>query len=133
MRKKLVCLVLTIAAVLSVSAMVGCSKDTPSIVQPPQSEYTVTYELNGGTGITPIETPKKSGETFYLAASTGFEKDCTSLDQLKAQMDGGSYEIQLSPTAAFQVRTAGLLKRALKEIHALGGDYVSVLTREGTE
>lgn len=75
MRKKLVCLVLTIAAVLSVSAMVGCSKDTPSIVQPPQSEYTVTYELNGGTGITPIETPKKSGETFYLAVSTGFEKD----------------------------------------------------------
>ena len=56
MRKKLVCLVLTIAAVLSVSAMVGCSKDTPSFVHPPQSEYTVTYELNGGTGITPIET-----------------------------------------------------------------------------
>ena len=69
----------------------------------------------------------------YGCVSTVFEKDCTSMDQLKAQMDAGSYEIQLSPTAAFQVRTAGLLKRALKEIHALGGDYVSVLTREGTE
>ena len=29
--------------------------------------------------------------------------------------------------------TAGLLKRALKEIHALGGDYVSVLLRSGGE
>ena len=28
----------------------------------------------------------------------------------------------------FQVKTANLLKRALKEIHALGGDYVAVLT-----
>ena len=25
------------------------------------------------------------------------------------------------------MRTAGLLKRALKEIHALGGDYVQIL------
>ena len=85
-----------------------------------------------------LELPVISGSDTHQAVqygcvSTVFEKDCTSLDQLKAQMDGGSYEIQLSPTAAFQVRTAGLLKRALKEIHALGGDYVSVLTREGTE
>ncbi len=30
------------------------------------------------------------------------------------------------------MRTAGLLKRALKEVHALGGDYVSLLlSREG--
>ena len=30
------------------------------------------------------------------------------------------------------VRTACLLKRSLKEIHALGGDYVAILTREAT-
>ena len=45
-------------------------------------------------------------------------------------MDAGRYEIQLSDTAAAQVRTACLLKRSLKEIHALGGDYVSILTKE---
>ncbi len=45
-------------------------------------------------------------------------------------MDAGRYEIQLSHTAAAQVRTACLLKRSLKEIHALGGDYVSILTKE---
>ena len=32
-----------------------------------------------------------------------------------------------------KVRTAGLLKRALKEVHALGGDYVSVLLSRGGE
>ena len=85
-----------------------------------------------------LEIPVVSGSDTHQAVqygcvSTVFEKNCTSLHQLKAQMDAGSYEIQLSPTAAFQVRTAALLKRALKEIHALGGDYVSVLTREGTE
>ena len=31
------------------------------------------------------------------------------------------------------MRTAGLLKRALKEVHALGGDYVSVLLSRGGE
>lgn len=42
-------------------------------------------------------------------------------------MQKGSYEICISDQAAFQVQTANLLKRSLKEIYALGGDYVSVL------
>ena len=42
-------------------------------------------------------------------------------------MKKGRYEIVISDYAAFQVKTAGILKRALKEIHALGGDYVRVL------
>ena len=45
-------------------------------------------------------------------------------------MNAGRYEIVLSDTAAAQVRTACLLKRSLKEIHALGGDYVEVLTSQ---
>ena len=40
--------------------------------------------------------------------------------------------LEISDAAAFQVRTACLLKRSLKEIHALGGDYVAILTREAT-
>ena len=43
-------------------------------------------------------------------------------------MKAGNYEIVVSPNAAFQVKTATLLKKALKEIYALGGDYVSILT-----
>ena len=59
-----------------------------------------------------------------------FEREFRSLSELKAEMYAGRYEIQLSDTAADQVRTACLLKRSLKEIHALGGDYVSILTQE---
>ena len=51
---------------------------------------------------------------------------------LREEMEAGRYEIQLSDTAAAQVRTACLLKRSLKEIHALGGDYVSILTKGAT-
>ena len=46
------------------------------------------------------------------------------------EMKAGRYEISVSDYAAFQVRTAGLLKKALKEIHAIGGNYVSVLVDE---
>ena len=31
--------------------------------------------------------------------------------------------------ASFQVKTAGLLKKSLKEINALGGDYVTLLVK----
>jgi len=33
--------------------------------------YTVTYDLNGGTGTTPTETNKESGATFTVATTTG--------------------------------------------------------------
>ncbi len=68
----------------------------------------------------------------YGCVTTVFERDCTSVSALQKEMEAGRYEIRLAETAAFQVRTAGLLKRSLKEIHALGGDYVSILTREAT-
>ena len=50
--------------------------------------------------------------------------------RLFEEMKAGRYEISVSDYAAFQVRTAGLLKKALKEIHAIGGNYVSVLVDE---
>lgn len=48
-------------------------------------------------------------------------------------MKKGNYEIVISPNASFQVKTAGILKKALKEIHNLGGDYVSVLVNQNNE
>ncbi|MCI6005920.1 MAG: hypothetical protein SOY73_00635 [Blautia sp.] len=40
-------------------------------------------------------------------------------------MNAGHYSIAVHPEAAFKVKTAGLLKRSLKEVHALGGDYAA--------
>lgn len=47
-------------------------------------------------------------------------------------MQAGRYTIEVADQAPFQVRAACLLKRALKEVHALGGDYVSLLTQEAS-
>lgn len=66
----------------------------------------------------------------YGCIRTRFEKTCNTIPALFEEMKAGRYEICISDHAAFQVRTAGLLKRGLKEIHALGGDYVSVLLGE---
>ena len=67
----------------------------------------------------------------YGCVRTRFERDFDTFAELKAEMDAGRYEICVDDQAAFHVKTATLLKRSLKEIHALGGDYVSVLLRQG--
>ena len=68
----------------------------------------------------------------YGCVTTVFEREVDTVPALYGEMTAGRYAIDLSDTAAFQVRTACLLKRSLKEIHALGGDYVAILTREAT-
>ena len=65
----------------------------------------------------------------YGCVTTVFERDVDTVPALYEEMRAGRYAIDLSDTAAFQVRTACLLKRSLKEIHALGGDYVAILTQ----
>lgn len=67
----------------------------------------------------------------YGCIHTDFDAQITTVKTLHAQMRAGNYRITVSPQAAFQVKTAGVLKRALKEIHALGGDYVEVLLSGG--
>ena len=62
----------------------------------------------------------------YGCVTTVFERDVDTVPALYGEMTAGRYAIDLSDTAAFQVRTACLLKRSLKEIHALGGDYVAI-------
>lgn len=58
---------------------------------------------------------------------TDFTKETNRVADLYEEMKAGRYSIKISDYAGFQVKTAGLLKKALKEIHAIGGDYVSVL------
>lgn len=88
----------------------------------------LTYALGKKLGIPVVSGSDTHQAVQYGCVSTLFEKESTTLPALKAEMEAGRYRIQLSDQAAFQVRTACLLKRSLKEIHALGGDYVSILT-----
>lgn len=66
----------------------------------------------------------------YGCVRTCMEEDVDTIRALYQEMLAGRYRIGTSPNAAFQVKTAGLLKKALKEIHAVGGDYVSVLVSQ---
>ena len=63
----------------------------------------------------------------YGCITTSFERTVYTIPKLYEEMLRGNYKLCISEQAAFQVHTAALLKRSLKEIHALGGDYVSVL------
>ena len=96
-----------------------------------------TEELTFGLG-KELGKPVVAGSDTHQAVQYGcirtcFEHDFDTFETMKAEIDAGRYSICIHPDAAFKVKTAGLLKRALKEIHALGGDYVSVLLRSGGE
>ena len=69
--------------------------------------------------------------TQYGCIRTDFANETDTFGALYAEMQAGRYQIDVHPEAAFKVKTAGILKRALKEVHALGGDYVSVLLGRG--
>ena len=91
----------------------------------------LTHDLGKKLGIPVVSGSDTHQAVQYGCVATVFENSVTSVSDLKLEMEAGRYEIQLSDNAAFQVRTASLLKRSLKEIHALGGNYVSILTQEG--
>jgi len=82
-----------------------------------------------------LRVPAVAGSDTHQSFQYGciyneFKADCDTVRALGEQIRQGAYAIHVSGTAAFQVRTAKVLKRSLKQIHALGGDYVSVLIRE---
>lgn len=79
--------------------------------------------------------PVVSGSDTHQAVQYGCIKTCmenevNTIKELYQEMLEERYQIYTSAHAAFQVKTAGLLKKALKEIHAVGGDYVSVLVSQ---
>ena len=69
----------------------------------------------------------------YGCIRTCFEEEFDTFEELAREMKAGRYQIVIHSDADIKVKTANVLKRALKEIHALGGDYVSVLLRNGGE
>lgn len=85
-----------------------------------------------------INVPMVSGSDTHQAIQYGciytkLKKTVNTVDELYGEIKSGDYEIIVSEKASFLVKTAGLVKKALKEIHALGGDYVSVLTSQALE
>lgn len=91
----------------------------------------LTYGLGHQLGIPVVAGSDTHQATQYGCIRTRFDRDAASFSALYEEMRAGRYEITIHPEAAFKVRTAGILKRALKEVHALGGDYVGVLLGQG--
>lgn len=78
----------------------------------------------------PLVAGSDTHQSFqYGCVYNVFEKEAHTVEDLYRQIQAGEYEIKMSDNLSFQVETAGLLKRSLKEIHALGGDYVGVLLK----
>lgn len=63
----------------------------------------------------------------YGCVATRMERAVDTVSELRKQVLAGAFTIEFADDLAFRVRTAGLLKRALKEIDRLGGSYVDVL------
>ncbi len=96
-----------------------------------------TEDLTYGLGER-LHKPVVAGSDTHQAVQYGcirthFEREFSTFSQLREEMNAGRYSVCIHPEAAFKVKTAALLKRSLKEIHALGGDYVSVLLSNGGE
>ena len=89
-----------------------------------------THTLAELLGIPMISGSDTHQAVQYGCIRTDFMKMVKTVEELYEEMKEGTFRIVVSSKAGFQVKTAGLLKKALKEIHALGGDYVSVLVSE---
>ncbi len=78
----------------------------------------------------PLVAGSDTHQSFqYGCVCNVFEETVDRVEELYRQILEKKYRISQSEILKFQVETAGILKRSLKEIHALGGDYVSVLLR----
>ena len=81
-----------------------------------------------------LDRPLVAGSDTHQSFQYGcvwneFRQTVHTVQDLAAEITNGAYEIRMSDSLAFKVESAGILKRALKEIDALGGDYVSVLLK----
>lgn len=90
----------------------------------------LTYSLGEQLGKPVVAGSDTHQAVQYGCIRNNFEKDCDTFTNLYTEMKAGRYSICVHPEASFKVKTAGILKRSLKEIHELGGDYVSVLIGE---
>ena len=86
-----------------------------------------TYAFAQELGV-PVVSGSDTHQAFqYGCAVTVMGERVTAVAGLRAQVLSGNYRISYASDLAFKVKTAGMLKRALKEIDRLGGDYVQTL------
>ncbi len=83
-----------------------------------------------------LQIPMVGGSDTHQAVQYGcirteFDRTADTVEELGRMMKAGGYTVSVAESAAVQVKAAGVLKRALKEIHASGGDYVAALTQTG--
>ncbi|PXV93458.1 hypothetical protein C8E03_102226 [Lachnotalea glycerini] len=79
----------------------------------------------------PIVAGSDTHQSFqYGCIYNDFQNNCSTIGELRREMDAGCYEIAMSDYLSFQVRAAGCMKRSLKTIYAMGGDYVSIMLDE---
>ncbi|MFD0703714.1 hypothetical protein DMP06_10470 [Slackia equolifaciens] len=93
----------------------------------------LTFALGEKLGIPVIAGSDTHQAVQYGCITTVFDDDLITVDALYNAMKAGAYRIDIADDATLRVRAASLLKRALKEIHALGGDYVAILTASEEE
>lgn len=98
-------------------------------IKPKETEEKV-LALGECLGIPVVSGSDTHQAVQYGCVRTCMEKEVNMVKELYQEMLAGNYKICTSEYAAFQVKAAGLLKKALKEIHAAGGDYVSVLVSQ---
>ena len=78
----------------------------------------------------PVVAGSDAHQNFqYCCVYNSFEKRCRTVTELYSEIKRGAYGIVVSKDAALRVHSATILKRVLKEVHALGGDYTSLLLR----
>ena len=86
-----------------------------------------TYVLAERLGV-PVVSGSDTHQAFqYGCVTTHLDERVTTVAELRAQVLAGAYHIEYASDLAFKVKTAGMLKRSLKEIDRLGGDYVQTL------
>jgi len=76
----------------------------------------------------PILAGSDTHQAFQFGCiCTQFSETLTTIDGLRDAIDSGSYTVLRGENTSKQVQTAKLIKSALKQVHKLGGDYVSVI------
>ena len=78
----------------------------------------------------PIVAGSDTHQSFqYGCIYNDFIEKQTKISLLRREMELENFKICISENAEFKVKSAGILKKALKVVDACGGDYISILTK----
>ena len=94
-------------------------------------DLTFTYPGAKTPTLNHVELKIEKGDFIAIVGNNGCGKStlCKAMNGLIPHFISGIFEGTVLAGGG-DTKTAGLLKKALKEIHALGGDYVSILTSQ---